>query len=332
MNEEVILRYLLGELPEPEAIEVEDRAFSEPAVMQQVLAVESDLIDEYVRGGLSSRQRSQFETRFLASHERRQKVEFATALARVVPATGVATESRRSVAASSSWTDLLRLIRGARPAFRFAMGVAGLALIIGLGWLITQTIRQRAEIGRLQAEQKQRNEQQNSIEQQLSEERQRRENLASELQREREQRERSEELAHQLEDERNRLAEAQKEGVAPSAGTILSLILLPGLSRGAGDLPKVDIGKPARLVRLQLGLERGDDYKSFGVEIRTARGQEVWNQRNLRARQSRGSRQLNVVVPANLLQDGEYEVALKGTNDQQTEDVRYYYFDVAKQK
>ena len=76
-----LIRYLLGRLPENQQIEIEERAFEDPSLLQTIQNVENDLIDEYVRGGLSFRDRRQFELRFMASAERRRKVEFAKALA-----------------------------------------------------------------------------------------------------------------------------------------------------------------------------------------------------------------------------------------------------------
>src|SRR5678815_1995557 len=83
-NEKLIARYLLGELPEDQQVEIEDRAFSDKDYLASITAVENDLIDEYVRGELSAADRQRFETRFLASTERRKRVEFATALRTVV--------------------------------------------------------------------------------------------------------------------------------------------------------------------------------------------------------------------------------------------------------
>jgi len=48
-NEEFIARYLLGDLPEEQQTEIEDRAFRDEGFLQDIIAVESDLIDEYVR-------------------------------------------------------------------------------------------------------------------------------------------------------------------------------------------------------------------------------------------------------------------------------------------
>ena len=89
------------------------------------------------------------------------------------------------------------------------------------------------------------------------------------------------------------------------------------------------VGNAARLASLQIGLEREDEYQNFRVEIRTAQGQEVWTQDNLRPRQSRAGRFVNLVIPGSVFNIGEYELTLKGVIDnQKSEDVRYYYFGV----
>lgn len=85
LTEEVLVRYLLGDLGQEEQAEVEDRAFVDREILQRILAAESDLIDEYVRGELQESARLQFESRFLASAARRRKVEFAKALAQIPP-------------------------------------------------------------------------------------------------------------------------------------------------------------------------------------------------------------------------------------------------------
>jgi hypothetical protein len=84
-SEALIVWYLLGDLPEEMQSAIEDRAFQDRQYLQRILAAEADLIDEYARGELSDCARRQFESRFLASAERRRKVEFAKALVRVTP-------------------------------------------------------------------------------------------------------------------------------------------------------------------------------------------------------------------------------------------------------
>ena len=87
-SEAILIRYLLGGLSEDEQTQIEERAFQDREFSQRIQAVESDLIDDYVRGELSDGERERFESRFLASSERARKVEFAEALARVLPESG----------------------------------------------------------------------------------------------------------------------------------------------------------------------------------------------------------------------------------------------------
>src|SRR5437868_444581 len=271
-NQELIVKYLLGDLPEQEQARIEDRAISDHRYLRNIQAVESDLIDEYVRGGLSAHERRQFEGRFLASQERQQKVEFARALAKVAPELAATDEgvARRGVARLPVpwWESFVALIGGARPAARFSLAAASLLLVIGISWLAAQTIRLRGELSRLNAEQQAQRQQQEDLERQAAREHARSEELAAQLQREQQQREQSEELARQLQQEQERLARSQKEEARPAAPTtIASLILLPGTSRGAQGRPQLIVPRAARLARLQIGLERGDEYKSFRVEL-----------------------------------------------------------------
>jgi anti-sigma factor RsiW len=87
-SEGLIVQYLLGDLPEEMQSEIEARAFQDQQVLQHILAVEIELIDQYVRGELRDFAHSQFECRFLASDERRRKIEFAKALMRITPESG----------------------------------------------------------------------------------------------------------------------------------------------------------------------------------------------------------------------------------------------------
>jgi hypothetical protein len=322
-NEELIARYLLGDLPEEEQARLEDRAFSDRDYMRNIVAVESDLIDEYVRGGLSDSERLRFERRFLASAERRQKVEFARALADVIPKATAEDASRTATvsAPASWWNSFIASLRGLSPAFKFSMAAAALTLVVGVPWLIAEAVRLRAQVAQLQAERQALRRQEEILRRQADGERARGEDLAAQVRREQE---RSEELTRQLDRDQSR-----ERGAGLSF--IASVFLPPGIPRGAAERPKLVVPQAAGVARLQIGLEREDEYKSFRVEIRTAQGQEVWTQDSLRPRQSRAGRVLNLAIPGNVLGAGEYELTLKGMIDNQNaEDVRYYYFDSLK--
>src|SRR4051794_7228897 len=152
-NEKLISRYLLGELPEEQQVEIEDRAFSDKDYLASITAVENDLIDEYVRSELSPADRQRFEARFLASAERRKCVEFAKALSTVASESPIQEKKRIQDVPRWSWRDsLYAFLNGLNPAARLALVAAGILLIVGAAWLFTETWRLRRQINQLQAE------------------------------------------------------------------------------------------------------------------------------------------------------------------------------------
>src|SRR5215813_8474675 len=155
-EETVVVRYLLGDLPEEAQIQVEDRAFSDPSYLRIIEAVEADLIDAYVRGEMAAQERQQFENRFLVSPQRRKKVDFARALARVASESRpvlAEVEKERSAATRYSWWEAFaEFLRGRSPAFQF--GMAALVLILAglVSWQVVQTARLRGNLNHLEAE------------------------------------------------------------------------------------------------------------------------------------------------------------------------------------
>lgn len=322
LDEESVVRYLLGQAPEEERLRLEERAFSDQEIMQSVMAVERDLIDEYVRGELSAVERQQFEKLFLASPERRRKVEFARALTSLASESPVNLGVNRPVIepAPISWREMMfAWLRGPRLALKFSLAAAILLVAVGVSLLIAETARLRGRLAQLEA---QRQSQQRDAETRSQEEELRRQ-LA-------EQRRRNEELAGQLQQEREHLARLQKESIT-SRPIIASLTLFPGLPRSSANLPKLIIPGGAQQARLRIGLERGDDHKRFQVELRTAAGQAVWSQNDLPARLTRTGRSVILYLPASLLNAGEYELTLKGVTDtDEVEILGYYYFSIVK--
>ena len=317
-NEKLIARYLLGELPEEQQVEIEDRAFADKEYLASITAVENDLIDEYVRHELSEADRRKFEGRFLASAERRKRVEFAKALSRVPIA-------EKTVVPEWSWREsLYAFISGLNPAARFAFAAAMLILLVGGAWLLTTTLRLRSQLTQLQAENQSRQNQRQALEQQIETERRRNEELNARLNQEKQQREQSDESLRQL-------SETADQTNLPPRPVIASLTLLPGISRGGGDKPSLAMPGDARLVRLNIGIDPEEQYKNFAVDLRTTAGRHIWNRENLAARNRSGARAIGLTLPASVLKSGEYELRLRGLKEGgEAEDIGFYYFDVKK--
>src|SRR5215471_7212095 len=145
VDEVLLVKYLLGNLTEEEQVYVENRAFADANHLGALEAAEADLIDAYVRGQLSQAERRGFERQFLTSPSRRNKVEFARALARV------ASESR-AVRLPTAWQTLLSVVRGWSPAVQVAAGLATVVFAAGGSWLIVQNTSMRSRVTVLEAQ------------------------------------------------------------------------------------------------------------------------------------------------------------------------------------
>jgi hypothetical protein len=77
-----VIAYFLGELPAERQSRLEDACFDSEEFAAFVTAVESELIDEYARGGLTAIERHQFERNYLVNDQRIARVEFAGYLRR----------------------------------------------------------------------------------------------------------------------------------------------------------------------------------------------------------------------------------------------------------
>src|SRR5436190_9490399 len=75
---------------------VEERLMSDSTFYEELLILEDELIDQYVRGRLSESNQATFEKYFLLSPERRQKVRFARALSKYVDSATIEEVSRES--------------------------------------------------------------------------------------------------------------------------------------------------------------------------------------------------------------------------------------------
>jgi len=316
LSEQNIRQYLLGELSEQEQVEIEDRAFEDQRVLEQILAVEQDLIDDYVSGDIPEEQRQEFQQHFLASAERKKKIAFAKALAAVVNQNPAPVIDR---ATAPSWRTKLAAFF-ARPVTAYSFAAASLLLLIVGSWLVVDRIRLRSEIAQLRTAQESQTAQNRQLEKDLANERLQNQELMAN---------RGTPLQQTLTPEIR--SESPQQPTTPTSPVVVALSLLPGISRGSNSLPQLAIAKDVTLVRLQIGIDPQENYRRYRVELRTENGRQVLAQGNLLARTGSHGRSIPLSVPASALGNGRYELTLKGiTESGTTEDVGFYYFDVVK--
>src|SRR5215467_11173031 len=81
LNPELIVRYLLGEpVSDNQQAEIERRLFDDDEFLEEVQAIELQLMARYLRNDLSPREHELFESHFLLSQERRNALEFVRGL------------------------------------------------------------------------------------------------------------------------------------------------------------------------------------------------------------------------------------------------------------
>jgi hypothetical protein len=82
LNEDLVFRYMCGELSEDDRNRLEKDYFASDEVFDAVRAIEDDWIDQFVRGELSDDRRGRFERGFLPSADARHRIAVARSLVR----------------------------------------------------------------------------------------------------------------------------------------------------------------------------------------------------------------------------------------------------------
>jgi hypothetical protein len=131
---ERMARYLLGQLPEQEQSDFESRYFADDNFFEELLTIEDDLRDAYVRGELSKADGEAFERRLLISSDQKHRQEFARTLCQYLNQS--ANQGRPISPLVVKWKSLLRKL-GNQPRLVLTpvISVALVLLIVGGWWL-----------------------------------------------------------------------------------------------------------------------------------------------------------------------------------------------------
>jgi hypothetical protein len=318
-QDERMARYLLGDLPEEEAMAVEQEYFADPEKLEEVWAVENDLVDRYVRNRLSRADRELFERGYLRSPKHRERVAVAGKLAAAAERQGAEEGAARRLSEPVSsgrrgWAAVGDGLKG-RSGLKlgwYGLAAATLLIFAGLVWLVLERTRLRAELAESKA--------------QLSEEQRHAQEIANELAASRAQ---NGNLKAEIDHLQNTLARQsptpQPTGRSSVFSIILSSVLLP---RSGGESPQaIEIPRETNLVTLQMKVEVNDTRK-FQAAIRTVEGASIWTRRSLTPR----SGMVSVNLPAGKLPLGDYILTLTGvTPAGELEEVNRYFFRVRRE-
>src|SRR5581483_6698821 len=79
-DEKTIRQYLLGEMGEAEMSRFEERLMTDDELFEMLQVVEDDLLDEAASHELSAEEQARFDQHFLATPDRRDRLELSLAL------------------------------------------------------------------------------------------------------------------------------------------------------------------------------------------------------------------------------------------------------------
>lgn len=286
-DEKRLISYLLGELSEDEQEQIEVGYFADQEQFQQLIVVEDELIDAYVREQLSPAEKQQFESYFLRSTERRERVEFARAWLRFIEKKSLNTIKPAVITTSRA---------PARNGWLVAAAVLIVMLAGGI-WLSGEMARLRGQLQESEQARGKLEQQQTTLAQQVTEQQTRNDQLTQELQN-----------ARNGQQNPDRNPEIGKPTPVPS---IASFILKPIVVRGSGTTNRLALPANTEWVRLQVTLGEGV-YPDYRATITNVPGVELWRQSGLKAQGKGTAKTITVKLPVDVFTESDLILTISG--------------------
>ena len=291
-DDQLLIRYLLGELPAEETERLDELSIADEEVAARLSGVENDLVDAYVRAETSGEDRTRFESFYLSSAKRREKVQFARALLERERGTATAPAKviRTAVAPPQEPDKKPSPRRGLQwpwPGVQMGLASAAAVLLMVAGYLLVDNMR---------------------LHEQMRESR----NRQSEFDR------RERDLRSELDQQRSAYAQAQGElqHLRDSHSnldqlTTAPLLLLPP-SRSVSAVPAISLRPGTDLVVLLLTLE-SDDFPAYRVVLKDPATKQVrWRSATVTATSAGEKKVVSVSFRAGLLKPQNYIAELTG--------------------
>ena len=332
INERLVRRYLLGELPEDERERLEIGLLTDDGIYEKLTAledeVEDELIDQYLDGDLTEPEREKFQTVFLRAPERAYKLKLIKDLKEraVVPSYPEApvrdvkvTEPPRY----ARWIPAIGVFQN--PLFGFSTAMALTLALLFCAWLWIRTNTLEDQLRAAQAT----HPTDPALKEQVAQLRQRNEELAANLQQSEEQRTTLEQDLASVKG-----AEDSPNKTSPPNPTFAFVRLSPSLRSSDQTVKTLNIPPGITRARLFLNVERINtkDYKTVRAVVKKQAGPEVWRSDDVKL-QSIGNDSARAIltIAAERLPAGRYIAQLEGvTIDGQTEPIALYVFQVAR--
>lgn len=337
VDENVITDYLLGSLPEEETVRLDEMSFTDDEFASALSVAEKDLVDAYIQGELTGKRLEQFNSYYLASPRRREKVRFAKAF-QTYAEKEAATETvfQKNIESEKkkvSWFN--RFFSFPSFAFQWGLAAASIVLLLVVGWLAYDNYQLRQEEKTTQARRDALQQREKELEEQLKNQQSNNSETVRELERVRDELAKLEEQKKQLETEQRKAEEQRRaQSQKPNEGGNASIVAFnfEPPKRGAGQPVILNVPASADYLSISLELET-DDFPLYRVALKnTANNQTLWQSGKLKARTKGNGKTLAVRFRSGLLKEGNYIFEVSGLSaEETTENIIGYPFRVVKQ-
>jgi hypothetical protein len=347
-NTDEMKRYLFHEASADERQRLEERFFADDDLFFELVGLENDLVDRYVRNEMKASERARFENNLAALPERREKLANAAALQKFIaeekpsPVRTINVIEENQVARHSGFNFF-----GFRmPALQLASAAMLILLTVGVGYLLYERARVNEELTRLRGTEqterllelegrenalkeqiKQSNEREENLQNQINDERGQSDILDTELERERGEKLRLEREIEILRKQKANLppVEPKEKEIVPPAPLIASIILSP-VSSGKGvssGVKTIKVSNDTTKISATLQIPKEATAETFSVKLEGAPLAE-----NLKAQKTKqGTKFISVALPPQKLSPEKENLLTVTGNDQSRYD---YIFRLQK--
>lgn len=139
-KEETIRRFLLGEMEAEERFEFEELFVADGELFEQINVIEGELIEKYVRGWMTPAERVAFETQFLTTDRRRERIEFSRELINQIDSAVESGNSARDATFSANGETLFGYLRRWFLIPQIAAFSAIVLVAIVGGWFLLRNV------------------------------------------------------------------------------------------------------------------------------------------------------------------------------------------------
>ena len=308
-DDDQLVRYVLGLLPDEQTERLDEASIADDEVAARLRVVEDDLVDSYVRGTLEPERRARFESYYLSSPRRRERVKFAASFVRAVDGAAARTDAdagNQPKPGAPQGLGALPVPKGLsddrskrRSIVTWMLAAAAAALLAVSGTLLHDRLRQEnrstvAESSTVAAASPQ----------------------PAPIPR--------------TEDRPHAAADTPAASARPKAteAPAVALALLPQ-TRSIASIPTLAIPSGADSVTFELRLE-SNDFRAYRAGLQDpATSRIVWRSAWIAARPTGRQSSIRVVVPASVLKTQHYSLDLSGRGaDGSAEIVGSYAFQI----